>query len=116
MKIEEIKKILDGKKKVLEMIKEAEAEAVKLLEAGESIPGYKLIPALGNRKWNKEATLENLYNDFKHIIKRKGDFQDVKIKSPAQLEKYFLELPREKSALEAYTFREDKGFRLSEDK
>lgn len=114
LSIEEVKKILDGKKKALELIKEAEKAALEYLEKGEEIPGYKLVPALGNRKWTKDATLEALYNSFSHIIKRKGDFQETKIKSPAQLEKYFVELPAEKEKLEAFVMREDKGFKVVE--
>ncbi len=56
--------------------------AFNMLENGQPVPGYKLVPKQARRQWVKEEAIE-AWVDAKGI----EDAYETKIKSPAQLEK-----------------------------
>ncbi len=76
-------------------LRDVRALAFQMLENGQPVPGYKLVAKRGTRQWSNEerviewATKNNLHD---HLF-------DVKIKSPAQLEKavkkFNIEFPSE---------------------
>ncbi len=63
-------------------IKDLRALAFQVLESGGQVPGYKLVAKRGTRQWVEEAAIE-AWVDANNI----KDAYDVKIKSPAQMEK-----------------------------
>ncbi len=63
-------------------IKDLRALAFQVLESGAEVPGYKLVAKRGTRQWVEEAAIE-AWVDANNI----KDAYDVKIKSPAQMEK-----------------------------
>jgi hypothetical protein len=72
------------------LIKEAETQAHALLEAGKSVPGFKLVAMQGRRQWNTadDETIKLLRRRYKL---RKADMLVPVLKSPAQIEEL---LPR----------------------
>ena len=63
-------------------IKDLRALAFQVLESGAEVPGYKLVAKRGTRQWVEEAAIE-AWVDANNI----KDAYDVKVKSPAQMEK-----------------------------
>ena len=76
--------ILDAAKEIEATIKAAREMALRTLEAGAEVPGYKLVQKLGNRKWKDEDLTD-------HWLSKQGvtvhDRRKVVLKSPAQIEK-----------------------------
>lgn len=71
--------ILENKEKAIAIIKAAEERGAWLAKQGK-LPGWTLEPKLGNRKWiDEEQVKDELENEV--------DIYDIKLKSPAQLEK-----------------------------
>jgi hypothetical protein len=63
-------------------IKDLRALAFQVLESGSEVPGYKLVAKRGTRQWIQDAAIE-AWVDANNV----KDAYDVKIKSPAQMEK-----------------------------
>jgi hypothetical protein len=69
---------------------------MQMLENGQTVPGFKLVPKRGTRQWVDENQVHNWYSaqllDVNNIYERK-------LKSPAQMEKVLkkhkIELPPE---------------------
>jgi len=59
------RKLLDNEKLILNLIKACKTEATELLNQGNEYPGYKLVHAITNRKWNEGAE-SVLRNELKH--------------------------------------------------
>lgn len=74
---EQLAQLLDAKPLVLELLKEAETEAVKRAQGGHSIPGYKLGRAVTRRKWTTDA-LDRLSK----MRVKKEVYLDYKLRSP----------------------------------
>jgi len=101
-------KTLENKKDLLALIDDCEKKAFQYLSDGYKIPGYGLIEKLGNRAWTKGVTIAKLRKVFGKIITKSSDYEEIKMKSVAQLEKYFIELPEEKEKLKKFTERTTK--------
>lgn len=72
----------------------------------EPVPGWKLVKGReGNRRWNDEATVEQLVKEMRIP---KGDSHDMSLKSPAQLEKLGLSPKRWAQIAEHITRNEAK--------
>ena len=73
-------------------IKDLRALATQMLENGQTVPGFKLVPKRATRQWVDEDEVHNWYNThFTNV----GDIYERKIKSPAQLEKLVKKLGKE---------------------
>jgi hypothetical protein len=73
-------------------IKDLRALATQMLENGQTVPGFKLVPKRGTRQWTSEDAVHNWYNKYFTNV---DDIYDRKIKSPAQLEKHLKKLGTE---------------------
>jgi hypothetical protein len=73
-------------------IKDLRALATQMLENGQPVPGFKLVPKRGTRQWTSEDAVHNWYNKYFTNV---DDIYDRKIKSPAQLEKHLKKLGTE---------------------
>ena len=83
---EELSHILDGIDALEDWAKAVRATAHSLAEGGTTIPGYKLVEKVGNRKW--AADDEKIIADLKSVIKLSEDqIFSKKLLSPAQIEK-----------------------------
>ena len=83
---EELSHILDGIDALEDWAKAVRATAHSLAEGGTTIPGYKLVEKIGNRKW--AADDEKIIADLKSVIKLSEDqIFSKKLLSPAQIEK-----------------------------
>ena len=83
---EELAHILDGLDMLEEWAKAVRATAHSLAEAGTTIPGYKLVEKIGNRKWAAED--EKIIFDLTSKIKLSEEqIFSKKLLSPAQIEK-----------------------------
>lgn len=72
-------------KQIKAYLKAIEESLTASLLAGDSIPGYKLVQALGNRKWSVPE--EELFKKLRSKRIKKTDSTVAVIKSPAQMEK-----------------------------
>lgn len=66
--------------------------ALVLLENGHRVPGWKLVARRATRRWENE-TKAMAY--FKEVGLHMEDFTEMKLRSPAQMEKILDELPEE---------------------
>ena len=83
---EELSHILDGIDMLEDWAKAVRATAHSLAESGVTIPGYKLVDKISNRKW--AADDEKVIADLKSVIKLTEDqIFSRKLLSPAQIEK-----------------------------
>ena len=83
---EELSHILDGIDMLEDWAKAVRATAHALAEGGTTIPGYKLVEKIGNRKW--AADDEKIVADLKAVIKLTEDqIFSKKLLSPAGIEK-----------------------------
>ena len=69
------------------VIKEARKLAHTMIENGEEVEGYKLVPKRATRKWKDADSVEAYCKKSKKV--RAADYYDQKLRSPAQLEKIF---------------------------
>lgn len=80
--IDNVVKILDYKDRIEEWLDAVAAYAHSVVEAGGVVPGYELAKKRANRRWTDEKKVaEAFLGEFGN------DIFDMKIKSPAQLEK-----------------------------
>lgn len=77
--------ILEHEKQVTQFIAEAKHEAKSRLKSGESVPGYKLVETLSNRRWTKDV--EEIEATLRRKKFKKSDITKTQLLSPAQLEK-----------------------------
>lgn len=77
-------------------IKDLRALATQMLENGQTVPGFKLVPKRATRQWADENEVHNWYSAQLLDV---NDIYERKLKSPAQLEKVLkknkIELPPE---------------------
>lgn len=77
-------------------IKDLRALATQMLENGQTVPGFKLVPKRATRQWVDEDKVIKWADENRFNIK---EVWDIKMKSPAQLEKVLkknkIELPSE---------------------
>jgi Protein of unknown function (DUF2800) len=67
------------------VIIEARAQAHKLLEAGGTVPGWKLVPKRAQRKWALDE--EFILRGLRTLKIKKSEAYSYSLKSPAQIEK-----------------------------
>jgi hypothetical protein len=79
---EQILTVLNKGSIVIDWIREVYGYAQTLLEAGEPVPGWKLVPRRATRKW-KDPVKATVWCE-EHVDE---PYQDPKLKSPAQIEK-----------------------------
>ena len=86
---ERIGKILSAADSIETYLAEVRAQAFARLQAGEKIPGWKLVPKRASRKWANPEKTE------KEALKAFGEMAfDRSLKSPAQLEKMAADAPK----------------------
>ena len=112
--IRAIKTTLDQKKAALKRIADAEKRAEEIIAEGYEIPGYDLVPALGNTAWLEGVTPAKVYEAFKKFFSKQADLLTVPaLKSPTEIKKYFIEDKDAVKKLESFTERPDRGKKLS---
>ncbi len=82
---EELRWTLDHLPALEEWTKQVRSYATETMEAGDAVPGYKLVDKRAIRKWRDEALLLQWAEENSH-----GDatmYAEPKLRSPAQLEK-----------------------------
>jgi Protein of unknown function (DUF2800). len=62
------------------------AEALRRLEAGETVPGFKLVAKRATRKWVSEKQVETWLWDEKGM-RAEEMYEPQQLRSPAQIEK-----------------------------
>lgn len=77
---EQIGHVLNNKKVLSDWLKGIEALAQQKLQAGEAVPGYKLVKKRANRVWKDQELAEATFADTEGAFTRK-------LLSPAQMEK-----------------------------
>ncbi len=102
MSLSEIQKVLDAGSIINDWVAGVQKFAHARAEKGERVPGYKLVKKKSNRKWgNEEEMAEAFVGTFG------TDIYNMKLKSPAQMEKV---IP--KKELEKYITKPDTGTSL----
>lgn len=81
----ELSQALDVADHIESWIKAVRKKSHELLEQGAEIEGYKLVNKRASRVWNDTPALEELIKLSRKL--KKADAYDIKLKSPAQLEK-----------------------------
>jgi len=86
---------------ITDWIKSARKELTNRLIAGEAVPGFKLVKALGNRVWTDPAAAAR-------VLRRHGvnPYDEPELKSPATIEKMSKAL---KPVVDELTTRPDRG-------
>ena len=110
-----IKSTLDAEKAVLDRIKTHKARAIELLKEGYVIEGYQVQASFSNRVWSPKVTPEMLLKEFKKFLVKKSNIMvEIKptMKSPAQLEKYFIEDKEAMEKLQDFTTRKVSGDKI----
>ena len=75
-----------------------ESYAVHLMQAGQQIPGFKLVEGRSLRTWKDE---EQAINELKSLKLKKSDLFIEKFISPAQVEKLFKQNKLDKEHLDS---------------
>lgn len=105
---EQIATVIKNAEKFDSWVRAVESYALQAAKRGVIIPGYKLVRKRANRRWKDEDAVarygEMLYGQ---------DIYNVKLKSPAQMEKLFGK--RYKKELDEFTETPDGGETLTED-
>lgn len=111
--IKKIKEILDAEKATLNMIKVCKERALDLITQGYVVPGYEAVKSYGNRKWQVSVDKNTLHDVFKKYIPLKKVYEEVRLISPAKLEKYLQGAPEDvKNKMKDFIEIEDKGYAL----
>ncbi|TDX21649.1 uncharacterized protein DUF2800 [Modicisalibacter xianhensis] len=103
---EQVAAILSHSGRITNWLKAIEAHAQAALEAGEELPGYKLVRGRSNRRWIDErqaqqVILKTLYEMTDSTSEaRELAIQPAKLRTPAQVEKV---LGKQKAILEELT-------------
>lgn len=82
LKAGDITTILDNAPAIKEWLKSVESYAMSQLNAGHSIPGYKIVKKKGNRAWEEETVAKKFFEENLDP----SVFIKVVLKSPAQVE------------------------------
>lgn len=82
---EQLQQILMAAPLVRQLIEAAEAEAQRRLEAGQPVPGYKLVNGRGSRSWSLPE--DQIAEKLVKMGIPKGALYETKIVSPAKIEK-----------------------------
>lgn len=77
--IDKLVKILNAEKAILEKINQVKLAAYNALLAGQTVPGYKLVRSIGDRKWADPDKVKKKFG-----LRKACEYQ---VLSPAQLEK-----------------------------
>lgn len=76
--------VLDNAKGLRDWLNSVEAHAKHMIEIGEEVEGFKLVRGRANRAWKEGAEEKLLSRGYD-----KGDLYEVKLASPAKLEKIY---------------------------
>ena len=76
----ELGEVLDSVEVLSWWFQQVRAEASGRIEKGISVPNWKLVPKRANRSWKDAGAVEETLEPY-------GEFFDLKLKSPAQVEK-----------------------------
>lgn len=100
---EALARILPMEDRVRDFLDAARAEALRRLQAGEQIPGWKVVEGKrGPRQWKKEDTAEverTLRQKMRYSL---DEVTDRKLKSPTQIEKLLEDSPTRWQRLQPY--------------
>jgi len=80
---EQLLRVLEMQDLISSWLKDVAAHAQKLLESGESLPGWKLVQKKSNRKWKDEKEAITQLLKWEKVL---GIFEKA-LKSPAKIEK-----------------------------
>lgn len=89
------------------LFKAAKAEANKLLEGGVPVTGYKLVNKQSRRVWADEEAALDVVRKAKKV--KLDEATDLKLKSPAQMEKVFSEKGIDFSRIDQYISKVSSG-------
>jgi hypothetical protein len=104
--IKEIRATLYKAKAVMEKIAKDTERARELITLGYPIEGYDVVPTKGNRAWIDNMTAEKVFTKFKKFIVDKTNlFPEQEMKSPSQVEKYFVEDEKAMGDFASFTTR-----------
>lgn len=105
---EQIANILAHKSMIEDFLDALHKHAFSMAERGIEIPGYHLVEKWGHRKWNESAFLAVYSSQL-------GDSEmfDMKLKSPAQMEKVFKQAKLDPKVINDYTTKESLGKALA---
>jgi hypothetical protein len=90
-------------------VEQVRAEAIRRLEVGGEIPGYKLVPKRATRKW---ADADKAFKTFVEMLGQDA-LEPAALKSPAQIEKLLKKSRFETDSLEAHVSRVSSGVTLA---
>ena len=114
--LDKLKTILDAEPRINELVKAAKKHAIDLIQSGVEIPGYRVEPSLGNRRWRTtpdgDPDVPGLVNFLKRNRVKIDEYKPRQLISPAKMEK----LINDKKRVAAFTERPDRGFRLAKNK
>jgi hypothetical protein len=80
LSVAQIRLVLDKAELLTDWVAAVESHAQKLIEAGTTIDGWKLVPKRAHRKWKDEFGTETALTEFGDAI------YDKKLKTPKQME------------------------------
>ena len=106
----QVKKVLDSADRVQAFVEAVRRYAHQTINEGGSIPGYKLVQRRSNRKWTSEKDVIRKLKDRR--LKKEVIFNELKLKSPAQLEKLIGKDEVLQKFIEKHTTKPDSGLTL----
>jgi hypothetical protein len=111
---ERLAEILDKCDVIEGFVKEARIEAQRRLEAGDAVPGFKLVQKRAMRRWRDASIVEHeLDQDLYSAIPRDDLFTQPELRSPAQLEKALKRHGFDAAIVETWVSRESSGVTLA---
>lgn len=99
---EQLSELLQAAPMIKARIKDAEDRALRMVKNREVVPGFKLAAGKGSRSWSEDD--DGMAAVFKKARVKIADFQVVKLKSPAQMEKLKL-TAKQKEVIKAHIVR-----------
>lgn len=105
-----ISRVMTLQSQVIEYMKAVGAEGYKRAQNGQSINGFKLVKAYGNRAWVGEK--EDLVSEMEKAGASVEDMYTQTLLSPAQMEKLGSQKKTVKGIVEKHCEKPDKGVKL----
>lgn len=110
--VEELQVVLAAADELSAWLSSVQAHALNLLERGEEVPGWKLVPKRATRKWTDEERATEILRDAGLT---EEDLYTKKFVSPAQAEKALKAAKIKPALLEQVVVKESSGPKLAPD-
>lgn len=111
---DDIAAVLNMAELISAWVSKVRAEAMARIEAGETVPGFKLVQKRGVRKWIDETEVEKLIVEHMGVSEIDA-LHAPELKSPAQIEKLFKRIGMDFAQLEQFISKESSGVSLVPD-